>query len=92
MKIYEAVDATSDEQYIPLGLWLSLEEALKNFEGDKPAQDYDGDGSCVVEIREREIGWSEHGKLLATISWIERYDEALDEMVWDRSVELVPRS
>jgi len=88
--VFEAVDATSDEQYWTLGIWMTLEAALAELEGCQEPSDFgcydhdDYDEVCVVEIRERKIGWSGVGKKLATLTWRRKYDEASDEFRWYR--------
>lgn len=89
-KVYEIVDATSDEQYFTLGVWLTLAEAIKELEGCNEPADFcapsadDNDGVSIIEIREREIGWSDcyPGKVVYTKRWIEDYDEERDEYAW----------
>lgn len=86
--VFEAVDATSDEQYWTLGIWPTLEAALAAFAGCQEPGDFgcddhdDYDDVCVVEIRERAIGWSGVGKKRATLTWTSKYDEAADEYKW----------
>ena len=88
--VFEAVDATSDEQYWTLGIWPTLEAAIAALEGCQEPSDFgcddhdDYDEVCVVEIREREVGWSGVGKKRATLTWRSKYDEAADEWKWQR--------
>ncbi len=56
MKIYEALDVTSQEAYRTIGLFSSLEKALATQDGTEPESDqleyYDG---CMFNIRERDL-------------------------------------
>ena len=85
-KVYETCDTTSDEQYFPLGIWPTLEEALAAFDTEDADDINDISGhredSLDVEIREREFGLSEHGKTIKKMQWRKTYDEAIDEYVW----------
>src|SRR5205085_930241 len=62
--VFEAVDASSDEQYYTVGIWMTLEVAIAAFRklGDnEPGEDI-GDGVKIIEIRERKLGeldWAE---------------------------------
>lgn len=88
--VFEAVDATSGEQYWTLGIWPTLEAALEALESCKEPSDFgcddhdDYDDVCVVEVRERAIGWSGVGKKRATLTWRSSYDEAADLWRWHR--------
>ena len=85
--IFEAVDCTDDEMYFTVGLWPSLEDAIKEIERMKePSEflDQDHDEHCIVEIRERAIGFSDVGTKRATIEWEKKYNEAEDEYQWER--------
>lgn len=87
LTIYEIVDASSDEQYFPLGTFLTLEQALKELDKATAEGPYsvshefsDSYGDpLIVEIRERKIGWSEEGKLVFYRLIEEVYDEEKDE-------------
>lgn len=88
MKIYEACDCSSDEVYFPLGIWPSLDEAVKKFDTDDADEIHDESGNredmFIVEIREREFGFSGHGKCVMKIEWGKTYDTEKDEYVWFR--------
>ena len=67
--VYELVDTTDDEMYYPIGIFLSLEEAVSAVESrDRPwnlsDQAYDCDGA-TIEIRKRRIGL--HGHRFETV-------------------------
>ena len=60
--VFEVVDATDDENYFTLGVFLSLDDAMREVESCDDPDDLGGDHGdheeyCVVEIRERKIGW-----------------------------------
>jgi len=88
--VFEAVDATSDDQYWTLGIWPTLEAAKAALEACQEPSDFgcvehdDCDEVCAVEIREREVGWSGAGKKRATLIWRSKYDEDEDEWKWQR--------
>ena len=83
MKIYEIVDASSDEQYFTIGLFLTLEDAVSQveFEGVSIISELDGDDH-TVEIREREVGkleWSGTGKKVWRRMWERDWSKEDDE-------------
>lgn len=85
--IFEAVDKTEDEIYFTIGLWPSLEDAIKFLEKHQdPTEflDQDHDEFCLVEIRERAMGFSGVGEKIATIEWEHTYIEEEDEYQWRR--------
>lgn len=83
---FEMVDATDDEQYFPLGVWLTLESAIAALDECKDPDDLGSDGChddyAKVEIRQRAIGWSGHGKKVYQREWSQKYDEGKDEYEW----------
>ena len=85
--VFEAVDASSDEQYYTCGIWPTLEAAISAFKklGDNyPGEDI-ADGVKIIEIRERKIGeldWAETGKVVAKFVWRKEYREADDSYEW----------
>lgn len=89
--IFEAVDTTSTETYYTLGVWRTLEDALAAFAdcqdpGDLAGSgEYEYEGTCTVEIRERPFGWYGPGQPRATLRWESLYDEASDEFKWRRT-------
>ena len=86
MKLYEAVDATSDEAYYAIGLFVSLDDAVSSIMADGAPWEwcetamFDGD-EAVIEIRERETGIDplECGKLVWRRKWVRQYDEEADD-------------
>ena len=84
-KLYEVVDATDDEMYFTQGIFLSLEDATKAIESESDLANLtesDLDEYCKLEIRERKIGWSGHGKVVYTREWVSEYNEEKDEYEW----------
>ena len=81
---FEAVDATSDEQYFTVGIWLTLEAAiaaLRDCGDNYPGETLDEEVK-IIEVRERKIGvldWSETGKVVARFKWERRFDEEVTE-------------
>jgi hypothetical protein len=88
--VFEVVDATDDENYFTLGVFLSLADAMREVESRDAPDDLGGDHGdheeyCVVEIRERKIGLGGIGREVARYEWKSTYDEAADEYGWIRT-------
>jgi hypothetical protein len=84
-KVYEIVDASSDENYFTLAIFPTLKEAIDSVAfDDEPPCDHECDESVIVEIRERQFGWKPHctGKVVYKIVWNSTYDEVLDRYKW----------
>lgn len=87
--LYEVIDRTDEDVYYPLGLFLSLEEALSAIEDAREpdnivSNDWELD-YVVVEIRERRLGWREPGRTVYTHTWQRIYDRQEGEtggQVW----------
>jgi hypothetical protein len=78
---------TDEECYYPIGIWPTLAEAVAYVDGcgddpNKLASDGIHDDYCRVEIRERQIGPSTHGKKVFEREWVQDYDDATDEYEW----------
>ena len=85
--VFELVDCTNDETYYPMGLFLSLEDALAQVKDLKEPPTDDPEEYVKMEVRERQVGklrWWDNGKTVATITWIQDYIEAKDEWVWHK--------
>lgn len=85
VSVFEVVDCTNDENYFPMGLFLSLEDALAQVKDREEPPTDDPEEIVRMEVRERQIGkliWWDNGKTVATIHWIQDYIEAKDEWVW----------
>jgi len=85
--VFELVDCTSDEHYLPLGLFLTLEDAINEVKDCKEPPTDDPEDYVKLEVRERQIGkfrWWDNGKTVATIEWIQDYIEAQDDWVWHK--------
>ena len=83
---FELVDRTDEEMYYPLGIFLTLKDAVDAVEQQAEPwqlseQAYDGD-YVRLEIRERQVGLSQHGEVVWSRSWENIYDEARDECSW----------
>jgi hypothetical protein len=83
-EVFELVDATSDEMYYPLGMYLSLEDAIKATDVKKDEPLTSNDEFERVEVRKREIGF--HGwryeSIVFTLERESYYDECDDEYYW----------
>lgn len=82
-KVYEIIDASSDEVYWPIGLFTSLEQAVGRIEEDMVDTESlgshwnDGLEYETIEIRERGLGvYEEHGK---TVYKLERELTHIDD-------------
>ena len=89
MTIYEVTDTTDEERYYPIGLFLSLADAIWAIDAEyAPWELCELAGEYVdeatIEIRERETGihTRDTGKLLWSRSWYKRYDDATDDYLW----------
>ena len=85
--IFEAVDCSDDERYYPIGLWLSLEQALADLDVADPSgfgSDGDPEGLFEVAVYQREIGFCDLGRKVATLEWRQVFDDTGDELAWVR--------
>ena len=86
--VFEIVDVSEGETFYTLGCFLSLADALLALDAAKEPSDLNSDAHhenfAKVEIRERAVGWSGHGKGVYERSWVEEYNEAKDEYQWRR--------
>ena len=77
-KIYDVLDQSNDEMYYALGWWPSLNDAMGTLlSGDvnePPASDYEHEDVYLVEIRERWVGYGDLGKKVASIRWVQDWD------------------
>ena len=88
--LYELVH-NNNEVYWPLGLFLSLEDAI-NAVGDyylkhkhPPYEDRYETDHIALEIRERVVGMSVDSKVVWSMSWEEAYDEENDLYYWEKA-------
>jgi hypothetical protein len=79
--IFELVDATNDETYYTLGLYLTLQDAVDDAcVGDSPPTDCYED-FATLEVRERKLGYSGHsnnGKKVAVVVWTRDFESDED--------------
>lgn len=84
--VFELTDVTDEEMYYPIGIWLTLGEAIAYVdrckEPDDLGSDQCHDDTCRVEIRERKIGRSTHGKAVFERQWVQDYNDADDKYEW----------
>ena len=84
--LFEAADASNEESYYTLGIWLTLAEAVAAISScDDPhklGSDGDIEELCCVEIRERNIGWSGLGEVVWKMTWRYDYDFEDDKVKW----------
>ena len=80
--IYEVVDSTDDEIYHTLGLFFSFEDALATIRDlEEPPVD-DPEGEVTLSVYKRTTGsliWSDNGKLVATVTFREIWDEEKED-------------
>ena len=81
--IYEVVDATDEERYYSLGLFMEEGHARTLLWGESPPYN-DGDPDAVtVEIRKRRLGFHPHEfTVIAKRTWVRNYDAQGDESDW----------
>ena len=86
MKIYEVIDRTDDDVYLPLGLFLNLDEAVQairdKIDPERPISDnqYEtGEDVEVIEIKEREIGWCDNGRSVYRLERMLTYSTKSDK-------------
>lgn len=89
--VFEVIDATDDEMYYPLGVFLSQKEAVaaikKSEDEDNPISMWAGMSDSdneTIKVRKRKVGWSEGGDCVLTINRKIHYDEENDKYVWRR--------
>ena len=76
--IFEVVDASDDERYYSLGVFLTKDEAMACLNADEPP--CDGEESVTIEVRQRKIGWHPHDSIqIASRNWTQSYDDESDE-------------
>lgn len=93
--VFELVDCTDDEIYFPMGLFLSLEDALSKVKDRNEPPTDDPEEYVKMEVRERQTGklrWRDNGKTVATINWIQDYVESKDEWVWHKPTISLPNA
>jgi len=91
--IFELVDCTNHETYIPMGLFLTLEDALDQVRDRNEPPTDDPEEFVEMEVRERQLGklrWRDNGKTVATIQWIADYIESKDEWIWHKPTISTP--
>lgn len=90
-KIFELTDNTNDEMYFTLGLFLTLEEAVRTllggFERDSNYSDNGyGEGAERFEIHERKIGMGGNGILVWEVERSENYSDENDEYYYETTL------
>ena len=84
--IYEVIDSTNDEMYFTLGIFVSLDDLkdrLITFDKNSAISDSGPNEDVeVIEVKERKIGWGEHGKTVFTITREYEYCEKDDSDSW----------
>ena len=86
--IFELVDASNEEAYYTIGVFLSLEDAIKGVASESEPWTLAQEGaewgdSAKLEIRKREVGklaWSETGEVVWSKTWVCQYDD--EEPTW----------
>lgn len=75
--VFEAVDATDEEQYFTLGIFLTEESALAILNKPEPECYYGLDTeSITIEIRQRKIGLHPYAwDKIASKTWWRNYDD-----------------
>lgn len=85
---YELVDVSDEEQYFTLGIWTDEKEARNALADGAIPEDYpltmNDTGYVKLELRRREIGWSESGFVVGVREWVEQHEA--DECTWKEIV------
>lgn len=78
--IYEVIDATDDERYYTLGLFLTEAEALSVLDSEEPPSDENGSDAVTLEVRRRPLGYHPHAwTKVAERTWVRNYDDNLPD-------------
>ena len=76
--IYEVVDATNDEQYYTLGIFLTEADAMSVLDADEPPYNDDDPEAATIEVRRRPIGFHPHSwDKIAERTWVRNYDDTM---------------
>jgi len=90
VEIYEVRDVTDEERYFPLGIYLSIQDAVGSligaFEPDSHHGEWTDDSPERFEIYERKIGTSCNGKLVWEIERDEKYSDEKDEYLYETTL------
>lgn len=78
--IFEVVDATDDERYYSLGVFLTEAGAMSLTDGAEPPYNDDDPDAVTIEVRRRLIGFHPHAwDKIAEKTWVRSYaDNAPD--------------
>jgi hypothetical protein len=83
--VYDVVETTNGYIYRPMGMYLTLEDAISGIESacnpkyrmTSHADDYE-----KIEVRERKIGMSSDWKTVYTLERVSEYNEETDSTIW----------
>lgn len=79
-RVFEVVDATNEELYYTLGVYLNIHEALALLDGKSPPYSDDNPESVKIEVRERRLGFYPHDyRVLASRTWVRLYDDSPEQ-------------
>lgn len=89
--LFEAVDASGDEYYT-IGIWPTLKEAVEAIMSCVEPSDLGSDGEpeeyCLVEIRQRNVGFGGAGKVVWKRTWkMSVYEDESCNYTWTSEVE-----
>ena len=90
--IFELVDATDEETYHSLGMYLDLESAIEDASKGAHPPTNTWDDVARLEVRERKLGFygaHDSGKCRAQIAWLSEYNESTDEYEWKPSTKIL---
>lgn len=74
--IYEVVDATDDERYWALGIFLTESDAMSVLDGNEPPYNDDDPDAATVEVRTRKVGFHPHEHVvIASRTWVRNYED-----------------
>lgn len=75
-EIFELVDATDDEHYYTLGIFLDEQAALSWLRHPKPPVNEHDNDAVELEVRARKIGFHPHKwRVVAKRAWVREWDD-----------------
>lgn len=73
-KVFEVVDATDEEQYWPLGMFLTESDVLAVLDAKEPPNNDHEHDAVTIEVRSRNIGFAPHDYTkIASRTWVWDY-------------------
>lgn len=82
--VYEVVDASDEEQYFTLGVFIDEKVAREQLDSAEPPSNDFGNDSVTLIVRKRALGWRPHelGEVIAQRTWTREYPEEATDPLW----------